>query len=301
MKNYNMKIRSFFIPAVFAIAFFFAHSPSLFVSAVSPTKSKSLSVTSTPTPDAKDDEAASPSATGNDDVINKLRQIETLKDKIATKVAQLREQDKTAISGVIKEIQADKKNIILSTKKEERVIAYDDDTLVYKLSSGTKSEFSVTKLAKDVAISVFGYNNEDKSILSAKYIYQKQVPFIRIVGKIADIDKQNYTITIHTKEGNMLVDIESYSKITSFPALGKAGVKIGFSKLTIGDMTHILATANPKEDNRFSAQQLIVLPPPALISTATPPATTDSPTVSTPSATTKPKPTGKSPSPTPSL
>lgn len=219
--------------------------------------------------------------------IEKLKKIEILKEKIATKVAQLREDEQGGFLGTVKTI--DKSQLLLQTKDGEKTVRLSDDTSFYTLTSDhTKSESSLNKLKTGESLTALGYFDTDKTILSAKYIFISTAS-ARIIGKIGDIDKSNFTITVIDNQGNNVIDIEKYSKLFVY-APGKGFIKSGFSKLKPGDVVHMSAKANPTEKDRYWALQLYSLTftsPTAVIST---PSVTEA---ASPSAQPKPNATGK--------
>ncbi|MBI3379249.1 hypothetical protein HY029_00680 [Candidatus Gottesmanbacteria bacterium] len=209
-------------------------------------------ITSTPTPS----DSPTPTITT---FIDKLKQIEILKEKIATKVAEIRQTEKSGLNGTIKSV-ADT-SITLTTKSTDQVISYSEDTIFFKMTDGVKSEPLDYKQAKKLKsgdqLAILGYFDSSHSTFSAKYVYMTVTP-LHLIGKIADMDKTNYTITVNEPKGNTLVDIETYTKIYSFTK--KAGlVKSGFSKLKENDVVHIFATTNPKEETRASASKIVSL------------------------------------------
>lgn len=201
-------------------------------------------------------DVATPSATG---VIDKLKQIEMLKEKIATKVAQLRENEKSGVSGKVKSVGDT--TITLTTKTGEKTVSFLEDTIFFKMTDGVKSDPLDYKQAKNLkegdTLAVLGYFDSSHNTFSAKYVYLSTSP-THLMGKIADIDKANYTITATDTAGNTLVDIETYTKMYTYNT--KTGlVRAGFSKFRTSDLVHIFATANPKEENRASALKIIDL------------------------------------------
>lgn len=229
-----------------------------------------------------------PSVTSSE-TIDKLKQIKELKEKIATKVAQLREKEKVGLLGTVAKI--DKTTITLSTAKGDSGVTFSDDTIFYQIDGNTKKEISIKNIEEADTISVFGYSNDDKTLTSAKYIYLHS-PSIHISGKISEIDKENFTITVIEKEKEITVDIEKYTTSMVLDKNKNSLVKIGFSKLSLDSLAHIIGVANAKEKNRISANriyifslaQAVVATPAAVKST--PGATKVIPTkVSSPSAT----------------
>lgn len=189
-------------------------------------------------------------------LLDKLKQIEILKEKIATKVAQVRDSEKGALTGQIKSIQENVITLISTTG--EKKFSYSEDTVIYKLEINLKKEAKVSDLKAGQIISSFGNFNENKEQLLSKFIYI-QDNLIRINGLIADLDKTAYTITVKAKEGNKLLDFEKYTKTSLYDPV-KGIQKSGFSKYKIGDTVFVMATPNTKEENRFFAQRIIQVP-----------------------------------------
>ena len=116
---------------------------------------------------AQSPNASTPSASTSE-VIDKLKQIQVLKEKIATKVAELREKEKVAHLGTVFKI--DKTTITISTPKGEHGVTYSEDTTYYQITGNSKKEIAIINIDEGDAISVFGYSNGDKTLTSAKYI-----------------------------------------------------------------------------------------------------------------------------------
>ena len=190
------------------------------------------------------------------ETINKLKQIEKLKEKIATKVAELREQDKTGTSGTVKKIE--NATITLTTPSGEKKISYSDDMVVYQFIKDGRTEQKISKIKEGSYISVIGIFNEDKSVILGKIIYIEEAS-ITFFGKIVDIDRDNYTVTVKTKDANEVVDIETTTRIFTYGTLKKIE-KGGFSKLAVGDPIHVVGTARLKESNKVTGGRLYVFP-----------------------------------------
>lgn len=224
-----------------AISIIFITFTAGLASAVSPTTSPTDRIT------------PSPSTT----LIDKLKQIEILKEKVATKAAELRENNKGATSGSVKSINDT--SITLTTKKGEQTVSYAEDTVFFNMTDGNKSDpldvKQAKKLKKNDQIAVLGYYDSSHTTLAAKYIYIVSIP-LHIIGKIADKDTTNYTVTVKDAQGSSVIDIETYTKIYSYTKKSGLG-RGGFSKLAENDVVHIFATPNPKEINRASALKII--------------------------------------------
>jgi hypothetical protein len=258
--------------------------------------SSAYAVSPTPKPTIKT--AISPSPTANITVtdittpgaLDKLRQIELLKEKIATKVAQLREKEKAAAVGKITRI--DKTTISISSRTGQKNILTAEDTLYYSFENGTREDSSQKKISEGATITIFGYSETGKDTITAKYIYIEPDQ-MRISGKVSDVDKTNYTVTVNGHDGNYVVDIETYTKMTVI-SQGKGKEKAGFSRLSVGDIIQATGTVNAKDPERLSAGRIIIVKLASITPSISP---SPSPTIKlTPTPTQKPK---TAPSPTP--
>jgi len=206
------------------------------------------------------------------DLIDKLKQIEILKEKIATKVAEVRQAEKGAVGGEIKSVSEN--SVTLQTPQGEKKFSFSEDTLVFNLKDSTKKETKIAELKTGLTVSAFGNFNQNKDSLLAKFIYLEGNPS-HLTGVITDIDKANFTFTVKAKEGDLTVDFEKNTRTTIYDRI-KGVQKSGFSKLKIADTVFIMANRDEKTDNRFAALRIINLPLPQVTATPTPPATPSS-------------------------
>lgn len=252
---------------------------------VSSVSSSSLSPTSgtkyTPTPEVSaKDITNSPTGT----VIDKLKKIETLKEKIATKVAEIREKDKAALYGNISKI--DKNTLTITTSHGDQIVTYSDDTVFYSIKNGTRSDMKPGALKEKDSLTTFGYLDSGNTNLSAKYIYVEIHP-VKISGKVSDLDKSNYTVSVKTKQGNLTVDYETFSKTYIFDTNKKKFVPGGFSKIKVADTVHIIADPNPKDQTKFTARKIYTMTIGGEKLTPAPSSNTPTPTIKIPTATPK--------------
>lgn len=198
--------------------------------------------------------AISPTLSPTLGVVEKLKKIEQLKEKIATKVAELRESEKGAFSGTVKKINSNQMTI--STRTGDRTVTFSEDTIIYSYAKNTRAETNIKEVKEGQTIALFGYFDEKREVLSVKYIYIFN-PAVHIIGKIADIDKTNYSITVKEAKGTTLVDIETSTKTY---ILGKENnlLKGGFSKFNIGDVVHIQGNTNSKKENAVTADRVVI-------------------------------------------
>lgn len=188
--------------------------------------------------------------------------IKSLKDKIAQKVEELTKNNKKIIAGYItkkeKEIM-ELKNLDNSQNAIIKVIIDESVTQLYSFLSGTKKPAQASEFAKDDFVMVSGPFIDNT--INANSIYKAQAYEVKS-GKITDVDKKEFTITVITTEKDVYtLDIEQYTKQRQMDIQTLLINAIGFSKLTQGDTIHfaIKKTEN-KKNIRTSALRILVIP-----------------------------------------
>lgn len=196
----------------------------------------SVYAATTPTPDQK---------------LNK--QIDQLKDKIASRVSELNLVEKRGVIGIV---VSSKSNQITLTDiaGNEQLVDVDEIT---KFSSATnKASFGISDMTKGTRISVLGlYNKESKRIL-ARFIATESDP-TRVSGTITALDTKNNTITVQTNDGKQsTIDVGIATKITS-TSNGSPLTRYGFSKMTVGDRILSIGSPDKKDPTLIQADRII--------------------------------------------
>jgi hypothetical protein len=243
--------------------------------------------------------AATPTPTATSSATTPKAQIDDLKDRLATKVAELRQSQKKAIAGTIKAVSVS--TFTVETKTSDVKIELTDSITVFQTIKGKRTELTTDDLAKGDNVVVFGDYDTGLDLLKAKVIVIQDAPPERISGKVTEIDTKAFTVTVEVSDGNAyVVDIEKTTAVFAFEKENGV-VKGGFSKLQTGSIVHVMGTLVPKKEKQISASRILDLgnlsgatPTPTPTIEATPTATASG----TPKAT--PKPTVKAtPTPTP--
>ncbi|MBI4067307.1 hypothetical protein HY407_02895 [Candidatus Gottesmanbacteria bacterium] len=225
------------------IGLFLLASP-LFAQATTPTISPTPTLSSSPTQSS---------------LLDKLEKIKILKEKVASSVAEIRKSGKSALSGTITSIKDDQINLS-HPQKGNTTITITEDTSFYGFDKNDdRIELTNSKIKTGDSISAFGYLLEDEKSLDGRIIYLNPLPPIYITGKIADIDRDNFTINLKTTSlEDWIIDIETITRTQEYTRTTKLQ-KGGFSKLQAGDLVHIYGTPNDKEKNRASALRILVI------------------------------------------
>lgn len=208
---------------------------------------------------------------------NRDRKIEDLKERVASKVAQLHIPLFKALTGEVTSVAKD--SFLLKTSQGEKTVKLDEEVKIFRLSPGKKLPIILSNLKKGDGVAAIG-SNDAQGVFTAKVILTKTLPQ-NINGIVEKTDQTNFTISVKDQKGVIyLVDIESTTKVQSWDK-AKGLIKIGFSKIQNGDRVHVNGQIVPKEENRISAIRILVLPGQAAgISgkSATPSAQTPTPT-----------------------
>lgn len=194
---------------------------------------------------------STPTATGV-----KAKQIEDLKERLATKVAQLQQLQTKAIDGTVKSVSLTSATIETSAKDYK--IELSDEIKIFQYLKGKRTQLSLEDLAKGDRVVVFGNYDSTLDLLKAKVILIYTSQPVRVSGKITQINKEDYVINLTTAdETKYTIDIETTSK--TFVWNGQEIVKGGFSKLSVGDEIQVLGNPVSKKENQLSATRILNL------------------------------------------
>lgn len=201
-------------------------------------------------------QAATPRPTGA--TASGSAQMEELKARLATKVAELRTVVKRAMSGTVKSVSVTSATI--ETKTKDIKIELTDDVTVTQMIAGKRTPLAIDKIEPKDVVTVFGTYDETLDLLKAQYIFIESTSTItRLTGIVVDVDTEDFVLTINTSEGRILtVDIEKATKTTMWTKAGGLA-KGGFSKIAVGDTVHITATPVAKKENSYSASRILDL------------------------------------------
>lgn len=183
--------------------------------------------------------------------------IQNLKDKIATKVSELRSSNKRIIKGIIEAIEGDEVKIT-DPQKQNYNLTIDDlsDNLfkIDKLGKKTKIEKDDIKINSNVI--AYGSLVENSLTLSKLYIYDVVSVFTGHIQKV----NSDYSIDVVSKNGqSKIFDIESYTKQKIFDKQNMKFNESGFSKFKEGDYV-IVDFQSTKDTSRSAALRVLLIP-----------------------------------------
>lgn len=205
--------------------------------------------------------AADASPSGSIDEKN----VKLLREKIATKVEQMRKKDQRAYAGKIEKIDDTSVTILaLEGADDKKYTIKIDETLttMYRIVGSTKKEIKKSDLVKGNYIIVTGQQLNEGIEASNIYVDEE---FIVRTGSIFEVSKSSYYLKVITSDKEeFTLDIQSSTRQFMYNIKSKELEKTGFSKMKEGDTVHfVVSKTNPGEStekNRFDAVRILVIP-----------------------------------------
>lgn len=195
---------------------------------------------------------------GDSGLGSKIDKINLLKEKVASKVAQLSKSIQFAADGTIIKIEED--ILTFSADGDEKTVTTDDQTRYLlrnnrlKTKTGDISDFEVND-----DVTVLGSEQIGTDLVSAKLIV-KAPRVVFFTGIIKEVDAANGTLTIKEKESEYVFDYEVYTRSQLYNKKIKKLNSSGFSKLEKGQQVQILALPQKDSESRFTALRLVIIP-----------------------------------------
>lgn len=184
------------------------------------------------------------------------KKIDDLKERLATKVAELSQTQRRAIFGTVKATSLSTTTIETTTKDVK--IELTDDIQIFQIIKGKRTQLSTEDLAKGDSVSVFGEYDATLDLLKANVIFIQDDFPQRVAGTVTEVDAKAFTLTVQPIEGlKFIIDIEKSTKTSLWD--GSAIAKSGFSKIAVGDTVHVIGFAVAKTENRIDADRILDL------------------------------------------
>lgn len=202
---------------------------------------------------------ATPSGTIDD------QNVKLLREKIATKVEEMRKKDQRAYAGKIQKIE-DTSITIASTQgnDEKALLIKIDETLtnIYRIAGTTSKEIKKSDLKKDDYVIVTGQQLNEGIEADSIHIDEE---FIVSTGSIIEVSKESFFLKVVTNDKEeYTLDIQNSTRQFMYNMKTKENERTGFSKLKEGDAIHfVVSKTNPgdsTEKNRYDAVRILVIP-----------------------------------------
>lgn len=184
--------------------------------------------------------------------------IQELKDRVASRVAELKKEKLGPLTGTIKSTSDGV--LILISNNTEYSVQLDEEAKVYSIDNNLKKkEVKLTDIEKNSYISIIGTIDKEQKTAIAKVIVAKSANQV-VIGKVTSISTKDSTITL-TSAGNKTytVDIDTDTTINTFDLQKETFTKISLSKIETDSRIHVYAVIG-KEENKVTALRILVLP-----------------------------------------
>lgn len=186
------------------------------------------------------------------------QQLDELKDRIASRVAQLKLVERRGVVGTVTDV-SDTQITLKDIHGNTRFVDVDELT---KFVGNTKSggTFGISDINKGDDLAVMGlYNKQSRRIL-ARVVETNTNPKVA-EGYIATLDSANFVANIATDKGDQVpVEFETTTKTFSFTKSGGKLIKSGFSKLVQGELIFVIGFPDKTVKNQINADRIIALP-----------------------------------------
>lgn len=186
-----------------------------------------------------------------------MDQINAFKERVASKVAELKLVDRRGIIGTVTAISSTQLTL---TDVQGKTQFVDVDELTKFASDSAKDSFGISDITKGETLGILGLFNKQSKRIMARFVEGSISLPIVIHGAIASIDKENFAFTVITEKGTKYtIDVENLTKTQSYTKTGGL-VRAGFSKLEVGQ--HIIVTAyqNTKDKTRYIGSRILLFP-----------------------------------------
>lgn len=182
-------------------------------------------------------------------------QISNLKDKIASRVAELKLVEKRGIVGTVTEV---KDTMISLTDRKDRTRFVDVDELTKFIGSDSKSSLGISGIKKGMKIAVLGRYNKQTERILARFVEEVNFPEF-LTGTIKDVDSTNFAFSISQDNGKIVdIDVENVTK-TQMYSKEDGPVKAGFSRVLVDDQVVITGFPDKTNPKRIVATRILIL------------------------------------------
>lgn len=234
----------FYISTILFVSFLFCATT---VFAISPTVVPTVSSTPSITP------KVTPQPTNNP-LLEK--QINQLKDRIASKVAELKLTEPRGVIGTVEEVANTE---ITLTKLNGDIQLIDVDEFTKFSSPSAKESFGISDIKKGMPLGILGRYNKQSKRLLARFIEVEILP-IFIHGAISQLDDKNFLFTVTSANGKQTkIDVENITRTTSY-AKDATATKAGFSKLTLGEHIIVIGYPDKQDPSQIIASRILLFP-----------------------------------------
>lgn len=194
-------------------------------------------------------QAVSPTTTNE----NLGEKINDLKERIASRVAQLKLVERRGILGKVTDVSSTQITI-LDVSNNIRFI--DVDEITKFASPSAKGTFGISDIPKGTTIGILGLYNKESRRMLARFVDTLILPRI-LHGAVASVNAEDFSFVVTTPDKfDYTVDIEKTTRTLIYTR--EAGIlRTGFAKIKDGERVSVIGYSD-KNKTRISALKVIV-------------------------------------------
>ncbi len=163
------------------------------------------------------------------------KKIDDIKERLATKAAELTHFELRVSEGTIKTVSV--ASITVETSTKELKLELPDEVKVVQYLKGKRTMLTTEDLSKNDYVVIFGEYDTTLDVLKPSVVFIQGSRPVRITGEITNVNAKTYTLTVQALDGTeYTLDYETSTKTSQWTQNGKELTKIGFSKLIKGSV-----------------------------------------------------------------
>ena len=186
-----------------------------------------------------------------------IQQIDDLKNRIASRVAQLKLVEKKGIIGTVTD--ATNSQITLNDINGNVRFIDVDELTKFSNPNASGTSFGISDIDKNMKLGVLGlYNKQSRRIL-ARQVTVLTMPKI-LMGAIYSIDSKNFNFYIVSEDNKQtFIDVETVTKTYSY-STGATLVSAGFSKIKVDESVIIIGFPDKQNPDHILASRVLLFP-----------------------------------------
>lgn len=182
--------------------------------------------------------------------------IDDLKERLATRVAEIRAKSKRAFHGTI--VDKDETAFSLQNNEVKTTIVVDEQTTIVQITSAGRNAISASALEAGKKITAFGILDLDQKTLLAKRVILREAPLM-LYGTAREIDQNKGTIAMADAGGEKyLLDYEIRTKCVIWDSEEKKLSSCGLSKISQADFIFARVQEN-KDEEIYTVLRILIL------------------------------------------
>lgn len=183
-------------------------------------------------------------------------QIQNLKDKIATKVAEISASSRQVVAGIIE--SKSEGGFVVNQGSKTVKVTVDAEVTSYENLINSKTSITLKSLEKNDYVVLEGVMLNDEFSTEKVYL-QNQYEFL--TGQIIGVEKKDYTIEIvTTDQETIVVDIEKSTIQNSIDPKSLKIVTAGFADYKTGSKIQFVVLSRGTEKGKASGVRMLIIP-----------------------------------------